>query len=100
MDDTKKHFFPPQIRAGVKTFQPKETKFAEDNPKFNKKVSFIDNDCSMIFQHIFYFLLILGLLLAPLETRYVQFFLQHRLKLFRHHRWLDLLIFITNEPSV
>nr|XP_055030980.1 multiple C2 and transmembrane domain-containing protein 2 [Misgurnus anguillicaudatus] len=26
------------IRAGVKTFQPKETKFAEDNPKFNKKL--------------------------------------------------------------
>ncbi|KTF96626.1 hypothetical protein cypCar_00003520, partial [Cyprinus carpio] len=25
------------IRAGVKTFQPKETKFAVDNPKFNKK---------------------------------------------------------------
>ncbi|XP_016347768.1 multiple C2 and transmembrane domain-containing protein 2-like [Sinocyclocheilus anshuiensis] len=26
------------IRAGVKTFRPKETKFAEDNPKFNKKL--------------------------------------------------------------
>ncbi|XP_026113015.1 multiple C2 and transmembrane domain-containing protein 2-like [Carassius auratus] len=26
------------IRAGVKTFQPKEKKFAEDNPKFNKKL--------------------------------------------------------------
>ncbi|XP_073706261.1 multiple C2 and transmembrane domain-containing protein 2 [Garra rufa] len=26
------------IRAGLKTFQPKETKFAEDNPKFNKKL--------------------------------------------------------------
>uniref|UniRef100_A0A8C1C459 Multiple C2 domains, transmembrane 2a n=1 Tax=Cyprinus carpio carpio TaxID=630221 RepID=A0A8C1C459_CYPCA len=26
------------IRAGVKTFQPKETKFAVDNPKFNKKL--------------------------------------------------------------
>ncbi|XP_051580121.1 multiple C2 and transmembrane domain-containing protein 2-like isoform X2 [Myxocyprinus asiaticus] len=26
------------IRASVKTFQPKETKFAEDNPKFNKKL--------------------------------------------------------------
>ncbi|XP_059420914.1 multiple C2 and transmembrane domain-containing protein 2-like [Carassius carassius] len=26
------------IRAGVKTFNPKETKFAEDNPKFNKKL--------------------------------------------------------------
>ncbi|KAF4101412.1 multiple C2 and transmembrane domain-containing protein 2 [Onychostoma macrolepis] len=26
------------IRAGVKTFQSKETKFAEDNPKFNKKL--------------------------------------------------------------
>uniref|UniRef100_A0A672QVD8 Multiple C2 and transmembrane domain-containing protein 2-like n=1 Tax=Sinocyclocheilus grahami TaxID=75366 RepID=A0A672QVD8_SINGR len=26
------------IRAGLKTFQPKETTFAEDNPKFNKKL--------------------------------------------------------------
>ncbi|KAL1256767.1 hypothetical protein QQF64_012312, partial [Cirrhinus molitorella] len=26
------------VRAGLKTFQPKETKFAEDNPKFNKKL--------------------------------------------------------------
>uniref|UniRef100_A0A672NJS9 Multiple C2 and transmembrane domain-containing protein 2-like n=1 Tax=Sinocyclocheilus grahami TaxID=75366 RepID=A0A672NJS9_SINGR len=26
------------IRAGVKTFRPKEIKFAEDNPKFNKKL--------------------------------------------------------------
>ncbi|XP_051512806.1 multiple C2 and transmembrane domain-containing protein 2-like [Myxocyprinus asiaticus] len=26
------------IRASIKTFQPKETKFAEDNPKFNKKL--------------------------------------------------------------
>ncbi|XP_051953305.1 multiple C2 and transmembrane domain-containing protein 2 isoform X2 [Xyrauchen texanus] len=26
------------IRASIKTFQPKETKFAEDNPKFNKKI--------------------------------------------------------------
>ncbi|XP_067245434.1 multiple C2 and transmembrane domain-containing protein 2 [Chanodichthys erythropterus] len=26
------------IRAGFKTFQPKETKFAEDNPKFDKKL--------------------------------------------------------------
>uniref|UniRef100_A0A671KRD1 Multiple C2 and transmembrane domain-containing protein 2-like n=1 Tax=Sinocyclocheilus anshuiensis TaxID=1608454 RepID=A0A671KRD1_9TELE len=29
---------PVRIRAGVKTFRPKETKFAEDNPKFNKKL--------------------------------------------------------------
>uniref|UniRef100_A0A8C1GS34 Multiple C2 domains, transmembrane 2a n=1 Tax=Cyprinus carpio TaxID=7962 RepID=A0A8C1GS34_CYPCA len=26
------------VRAGLKTFRPKETKFAEDNPKFNKKL--------------------------------------------------------------
>nr|QEN96202.1 multiple C2 domain and transmembrane region protein 2a variant 3 [Danio rerio] len=26
------------IKAGIKTFQPKETMFAEDNPKFNKKL--------------------------------------------------------------
>ncbi|KAA0714927.1 Multiple C2 and transmembrane domain-containing protein 2 [Triplophysa tibetana] len=26
------------VRAGIKTFHPKETKFAEDNPKFNKKL--------------------------------------------------------------
>lgn len=27
-----------QVRAGVKTFQPKEAKLIEENPKFNKKV--------------------------------------------------------------
>ncbi|KTF88743.1 hypothetical protein cypCar_00040492 [Cyprinus carpio] len=47
------------VRAGLKTFRPKETKFAEDNPKFNKKVSFIHNDYNIIWHHIFYFLLIL-----------------------------------------
>lgn len=32
------HVIYNQVRAGIKTFHPKETKFAEDNPKFNKKL--------------------------------------------------------------
>ena len=31
-----------QVRAGIRTFQPKETKLMEENPKFSKKVSSID----------------------------------------------------------
>jgi len=38
-----KVLFLSQIKAGFKTFQPKETMFAEDNPKFNKKVIFVNN---------------------------------------------------------
>lgn len=34
--------FLSQVRAGIRTFQPKETKLMEENTKFSKKVISID----------------------------------------------------------
>ncbi|XP_056334371.1 multiple C2 and transmembrane domain-containing protein 2 isoform X2 [Danio aesculapii] len=48
------------IKAGIKTFQPKETTFAEENPKFNKKIFLVTVWLWELFMLPLFLLLLIG----------------------------------------